>query len=55
MKVGREVRVVAEGEKPIEATGKITAVDSIVDTATRNVQVQATFANPKGTCTPACS
>jgi membrane fusion protein, multidrug efflux system len=52
VKVGREVRVVAEGEKPIEATGKITAVDSIVDTATRNVQVQATFANPKGDLHP---
>src|SRR5262245_60726158 len=52
LQAGREVRVRAESEKSIEASGKITAVDSIVDTATRNVQVQATFANPKGSLRP---
>jgi membrane fusion protein (multidrug efflux system) len=32
----------AEGK---ETTGKITAIDSVVDPATRNIQVRATFAN----------
>jgi membrane fusion protein (multidrug efflux system) len=52
LKPGREVRVTAEGDKPIVATGKITAVNSIVDTATRNVEVQATFSNPRGDLRP---
>ncbi len=51
LKVGREVRVAAEGAR-VEVSGKITAVDSIVDAATRNLQVQATFANPKGELRP---
>jgi membrane fusion protein (multidrug efflux system) len=52
LKAGREVRVTAEGDKPIVATGKITAVNSVVDSATRNVEIQATFANPKGELRP---
>ena len=47
---GREVRVSAEGAG--ELTGRISAVDSVVDEATRNVQVQATLANPQGTLRP---
>ncbi len=35
-----------------ELAGKITAVDSIVDEGTRNVQVQATLANPRGELRP---
>ncbi len=49
LRVGREVRVTAEnataGEE--ELTGKVSALDSVVDQATRNVQVRATLANPK--------
>ena len=30
-------------------TGRVTAIDSLVDAATRNIQVQATLANPDGT------
>ncbi len=52
LRAGREVRVTAEGEKRIEVTGKITAVNSIVDEATRNIEVQATFANPRGELRP---
>ena len=52
LKSGREVRVTAEGEKRIEVSGKITAVNSIVDAATRNIEVQATFANPRGELRP---
>jgi membrane fusion protein (multidrug efflux system) len=32
--------------------GRVTAINAIVDEATRNVQIQATFANPKGTLRP---
>jgi membrane fusion protein (multidrug efflux system) len=35
-----------------ESSGKVTAVDSVVDPATRNVQVQATFANSDGRLRP---
>ena len=54
VQAGREVRVALEAEKgaPSEFGGKITAVDSIVDQATRNVQVQATLPNPKGSLRP---
>jgi membrane fusion protein (multidrug efflux system) len=52
LRPGREVRVTAEGDKPIVASGRITAVNSVVDPATRNVEVQATFANPGGELRP---
>lgn len=45
LRVGAEVQVTAEGLAGIEPTGRITAINSIVDEATRNVQVQATFDN----------
>jgi membrane fusion protein (multidrug efflux system) len=44
LRIGAEVRVSAESLAG-ELSGRITAVDSVVDEATRNVQVQATFAN----------
>jgi membrane fusion protein (multidrug efflux system) len=46
MQVGGDVRVTAEGLGGEPVTGRITAIDSVVDEATRNVQVQATFDNP---------
>jgi len=49
---GQEVHVRADGLPNEVFTGKINAVDSIVDEATRNVRVQATFANPKGLLRP---
>ena len=52
VRVGREVRVSAAGQGGQEMPGRITAVDSVVDEATRNVQVQATLANPKGELRP---
>lgn len=51
LQLGTAVRVTAEGQ-PLLETGKITAVDSIVDEATRNIQVQATFANADGRLRP---
>lgn len=50
LRVGGELRVSVAGGA--EHTGRITAVDSIVDEATRNVQVQATLQNPKGRLRP---
>ena len=52
LKVGGEVRVSAEGLTGAEFAGKITAIDSVVDEATRNLQVQATLANPDGRLRP---
>jgi membrane fusion protein, multidrug efflux system len=52
MKSGRTVRIIADSLPGVEFTGRITATDSVVDEATRNVQVQATLANPDGTLRP---
>ena len=52
MRPGRDVRAKTDGANPIDVSGRVTAVDSIVDEKTRNVQVQATFANAKGTLRP---
>jgi membrane fusion protein, multidrug efflux system len=51
LRAGTAVAVTAD-EAQITAAGKVTAVDSVVDEATRNVQVQATFANPEGSLRP---
>jgi membrane fusion protein, multidrug efflux system len=48
--VGGEVKVTGDGLD--ERTGRITAVDSIINEATRNVQVQATLANLDGRLRP---
>ena len=48
---GIQVKVKAENANTA-ATGKLTATDSLIDSATRNVQVQATFANPNGRLRP---
>jgi membrane fusion protein, multidrug efflux system len=50
--VGREVRVTSEGTTVGELSGRITAIDSVVDQATRNIQVQATLANADGRLRP---
>jgi len=51
LRVGGDVRAFVEGTtEPF--TGRITAVNSVVDEATRNVQVQATFANAQGRLRP---
>ena len=52
LRVGGEVRVSAEAMAGADFIGRITAVDSIVDQATRNLQVQATLANPDGRLRP---
>jgi membrane fusion protein (multidrug efflux system) len=46
LKVGSVVRVSADSIALPHSAGIITAINSVVDEATRNVQVQATFRNP---------
>ncbi|HYR87931.1 MAG TPA: efflux RND transporter periplasmic adaptor subunit [Terriglobia bacterium] len=50
--VGRNVRITVGDLGSVAFTGRVTAINSVVDEATRNVQVQATLANPKGTLRP---
>lgn len=45
LQIGAEVRVTAQGIEKSAAAGTITAVNSVVDEGTRNIQVQATLAN----------
>jgi membrane fusion protein, multidrug efflux system len=51
-RVGRDVRVTARDVTGAEFVGRITAIDSAVDEATRNGQAQVTLANPGGTLRP---
>ena len=51
LKAGDSVKVKLENIG-IEETGKVTAINSVIDPATRNVEVQATFANPKAKLQP---
>jgi membrane fusion protein (multidrug efflux system) len=52
MRRGRTVRIAVGELGNVEFTGRISAVDSVVDPTTRNVQVQATLGNPGGTLRP---
>ena len=49
---GRSLRVTSEDLPGRVFTGRITALDSVVDQATRNIQVQATLSNPEGKLRP---
>ena len=44
--LGSRVQVTSEGTSDVDYEGTVTALDSLVDATTRNVQVQATLANP---------
>ena len=50
--VGRVVKVTTADVSGAEWKGRVTALDSMVDEATRNIQVQATLANPDGKLRP---
>lgn len=52
MRPGRSVRITVGELGDNEFTGRVSAVDSVVDQTTRNVQVQATLANPGGKLKP---
>ncbi len=49
------LRVTKEDLPSVAFSGRVTAIDSIVNEATRNIQVQATLPNPKANCVPVCS
>jgi membrane fusion protein (multidrug efflux system) len=50
---GRAVRVTEKDSTDSAGfAGRVSAVDSVVDSATRNIQVQATLANPDGRLRP---
>jgi membrane fusion protein, multidrug efflux system len=50
--VGRKLHVTSKDLPGKEFTGQVTAVDSVVNEATRNIEVQATLANPEGKLRP---
>jgi membrane fusion protein, multidrug efflux system len=52
MRLGRTVRLTTDDAAPKALVGHVTALDSVVDPSTRNVQVQATLANPEGRLRP---
>jgi membrane fusion protein (multidrug efflux system) len=54
IRIGGNVRITMTAGNPsgAELMGRVTALDSVVDETTRNVQVQATLANPNGTLRP---
>ena len=52
LRIGAEVRIASEGLAGPPPTGRITAIDSVVNEATRNIEVQATLANPGGRLRP---
>jgi len=52
VKIGRSVRFSTDELPGQVFTGRVTAIDSVVDPTTRNLQVQATLANPQGKLRP---
>lgn len=46
-RLGAPISVIAEGLDTHAFTGEVTAIDSVADEATRNIQIQATLANPE--------
>jgi membrane fusion protein, multidrug efflux system len=52
VRVGRDVRITANEATDAAVTGRITAIDAIVNEATRNVRVQATLPNRDGALRP---
>jgi len=52
VRVGRSVRISTESLGSVTFDGRVTAIDSVVDSTTRNIQVQATLGNPEGKLRP---
>ena len=52
MRPGQTVKISTDGASGHEYTGRVNALESTVDESTRNVQVQATLANPDGKLRP---
>jgi membrane fusion protein, multidrug efflux system len=52
MRIGRVVHISSNQPAGGEFSGRISAMDAVIDQATRNVQVQATLSNPGGRLRP---
>lgn len=52
VQAGRTLRLTSDDVPGVEFAGRVSAIDSVVNEATRNIQVQATLANPGGKLRP---
>jgi membrane fusion protein (multidrug efflux system) len=52
IRIGGDLRVTSEDLVGQVFTGRVNALDSVVDETTRNIQVQATLSNPQGKLRP---
>jgi membrane fusion protein, multidrug efflux system len=52
VRIGQNVRIAPDDLAGLAFTGRVNALDSVVDQTTRNVQIQATLANPQGKLHP---
>lgn len=52
IRIGHRVRVTTTDVAGVDLVGRVTALDSIVNPETRNIQIQATLANPAGRLRP---
>lgn len=52
VQIGRTLRITSDNLPGVQFTGRVTAVDSVINEATRNIQIQATLANPQGKLRP---
>jgi membrane fusion protein (multidrug efflux system) len=52
MKIGQGVHISSTDYPGVEFKGKITALDSVINDQTRNIQIQATLGNPGGKLRP---
>jgi membrane fusion protein (multidrug efflux system) len=52
VRVGAELDIAVDGAPGVAARGRITAINSVVDQSTRNINVQATFPNRDGKLRP---
>jgi membrane fusion protein, multidrug efflux system len=52
VQIGRTLRIMSDNLPGVQFAGRVTAVDSVINEATRNIQIQATLANPQGKLRP---
>jgi membrane fusion protein, multidrug efflux system len=52
VRVGHSLRVTTDDVAGVAFMGRVTATNSVVDETTRNIQIQATLANPSGRLRP---
>ena len=52
VQIGRTLRLTSDDVPGVIFNGRVNAIDSVVNEATRNIQVQATLANPGGKLRP---